>query len=292
VQPNEPKTSSNFLAKFNTLRIFFRSPEIIQRITREAIEDAAGDNVRYLELHFTPVALAAEGRFPLAEVVDWVLEATSEAAAKFGTQVGLITSVNRHEAVGLAEQVVQIAADRRGSGILGFGLAGDEAGFTADPFQSVIAEAKEAGLGISIHAGEWAGAVSVRYAIEALGSTRIGHGVRVLEDPDVVALARDRRASFQICLTSNLQSGVALTISDHPLTRMIQAGLQVTLNTDDPSVSNICLTDEYRLAVEELDFSIESLKGLILAAAQASFLSRREKESLESELLAAVFPAE
>jgi adenosine deaminase len=292
VQPDEPRTSSNFLTKFDTLRMFYRSPEVIQRVTREVIEDAAGDNVRYLELHFTPVAIATEGRFPLAEVVDWVLQATREAEAEFGKQVGLIASVNRHEAIGLAEQLAQIAADRQGSGILGFGLAGDEAGFPADPFRSIIAGVKEAGLGISIHAGEWAGADSVRYAMDVLGSTRIGHGVRVLEDPDVVVVARERRVTFQICLTSNLQSGVVDTLSDHPLPRMIQAGLQVTLNTDDPSVSDICLTDEYRLAVEGLGFSIESLKGMILAAAQASFLSKREKDSLESELLASLFPTD
>ncbi len=285
MQPGEPRTSANFLAKFTHLRSFFRSPEIIHRVTWEAIADAAADNVRYLELHFTPVALSETGEFPLSEVVDWVIEAASTAAAEHGMELGLILSVNRHEGVKFAEQVAHIAVDQKDRGVVGLSLAGDEAGHSAEPFEPVFSAVREAGLGISIHAGEWEGPENIRYAIEVMRAPRIGHGVRIMEDQELMGLARNKRVAFEVCLTSNVQTGAVPNIHDHPLPRMLQAGLQVTLNTDDPSVSDTRLSDEYALAITELDLSFESIKGLILTALQASFLSPRKKANLESEFL-------
>ena len=290
VQPHGPHTSANFLAKFGYARKFFTSPEVIRRVTKEAIADAAAEKICYLELHFTPVALAEAGGFPLTEVVDWVIEAASIAKLEYALQLGLIASVNRQEAVGLAEKVTQIAIDQMDRGIVGLSLAGDEAGYPTEPFEPVFAAAQEAGLGITIHAGEWNGAEKVRHALEKMGARRIGHGVRVIEDPEVVAMARDRHAVFEVCLTSNVQSGVVPSISAHPLPQMVQAGLQVTLNTDDPGISDICLSTEYALAVEELGFSTVSLTGFILTAIQASFLPQPEKTALESDLIAALMP--
>lgn len=284
VQHGEAMTSQNFLSKFNALRQFYRSDEILRRITRETITDAAEDNIHYLELRFTPVALARARDYPLDEVVDWVVQSAYHTAEACGIRIGLIASVNRHEPVELAEEVAKIAADRLGKGIVGLDLAGNEVEFAADPFQPIFAEAKGAGLKITVHAGEWTGAASVRHALEKMGAARIGHGVRVMEDPDVIKLALERRAVFEVCLTSNHQSGVVASLREHPLPKMIDAGLQVTLNTDDPGVSNITLTDEYQIAVTDLGLSEASLKGLVLAAAQASFLPPREKKALEAEL--------
>src|SRR4030067_210593 len=134
VQEEDKFTFQNFLSKFNTLRLFYRSPDAIHRITREAVEDAAKDNVRYLELRFTPVALSRAERFPLHDVMQWV-----------------------------------------------------------------ITSPRQAGLHITIHAGEWGGAKNVREAIEDLGAERIGHGVRVLEDAYTSALAKERGTVFEVC---------------------------------------------------------------------------------------------
>jgi adenosine deaminase len=291
MQPNEPRTSAAFLAKFTHLRHFFRSPEIIHRLTWEAIADAAADNVRYLELHFTPLALSDVGEFPLPEVVDWVIEAASSAAVEHALHHGLILSVNRHEGVKFAEQIGQIAVDRKDRGVVGLSLAGDESKYSAEPFEPIFSAAREAGLGISIHAGEWAGPENVYYAIEVMKAPRIGHGVRVIEDQEVVRLARDRRVAFEICLTSNVQTGVVPSIHEHPLLKMLHAGLQVTLNTDDPGVSDTSLSDEYALAMREFDLSLESLRGLNLAALQAGFLPPAKKADLESEFLADMLPS-
>ena len=154
----------------------------------------------------------------------------------------------------------------------------------------ILEAAQESGLGITIHAGEWAGADNVRRALEGMQAIRIGHGVRIMEDPEVVSLARDRRAVFEVCLTSNVQSGVVSNLADHPLHNMIQAGLHVTLNTDDPMICNTYLTNEYAVAIEEQKLTLVSIKELILSAAQAGFLPRPEKAALESELLTALLP--
>jgi adenosine deaminase len=284
VQKGEPLTFENFLAKFSVLRLFYRSPEVITRVTYEAIEDAAKDNVRYLELRFTPVALSRAERFPLSEVVDWVCEAAREAAKKLGITVRLIASVNRHESPELAEQVAWIAAERLADGIVGLDLAGNEAQFPADPFIGIFNEAREAGLKITIHAGEWAGAENVRNAIEQFNAERIGHGVRAMEDDYVVALARERGTVFEVCVTSNYQTGVVPELRQHPFKRMLDAGLNATLDSDDPSISQITLTSEYKLVNRELGLSLPTLKERILAAAQAAFLPEPERAELVDRL--------
>jgi adenosine deaminase len=284
VQNGEPFTYQNFLAKFATLRMFYRSPDVIHRVTREAVEDAARDNVRCLELRFTPVALSRAERFPLEDVIDWVCEAGREAGKKFGVVVRLIASVNRHEGVELAEQVAWIAAARLDDGLAALDLAGNEAEFPARPFAGVFREARQSGLQVTVHAGEWGGAENIRQAIEEFGVGRIGHGVRVLEDPYTAALAIERGTVFEVCITSNFQSGVVSAIKNHPLPKMIAAGLNVTINTDDPSISQIALSDEYRQACEELGMSMDMLKQRILAAFQASFVLGKEREKLGAQL--------
>ncbi|MBV6394517.1 MAG: Adenosine deaminase [Anaerolineales bacterium] len=279
VQDQDPQTFQNFLAKFNTLRLFYRSPEVIHRITREAIEDAAKDNVRYLELRFTPVALSRAERFPLHDVMDWVLVSSREAAKKYRMKVGLIASVNRHESPELAEQVAWLAAEHVGKGMVGLDLAGNEAEFPTAPFHGIFKEARQAGLHVTIHAGEWGPAKNVREAIEEIGAERIGHGVRVIEDDYTLRLARDRKTTFEVCITSNVQSGVVTGADKHPLMKLVQNNLNVTLNTDDPSVSRITLSHEYRVATE-LGLTVDMLKQRILAAAEAAFLPEKEKADL------------
>ncbi len=284
MQEKESFSFQNFLSKFNTLRLFYRSPEIIHRITREAVEDAARDNVRYMELRFTPVALSRAERFPLHDVIDWVVSSARDAAAEFGILVRLIVSVNRHESPELAEQVIWLAVEHREHGMVGIDLAGNEAEFDAEPFYGIFREAKQAGLHITIHAGEWGPAANVRKAIEDLGAERIGHGVRVVEEPSVMDLACERGTPFEVCLTSNYQSGVVPTIEEHPLSRMLQGGLNVTLNTDDPSVSRITLSHEYHVFCDDLRLPEDVLKQRILAGGNAAFLPDNERAVLVGNL--------
>jgi adenosine deaminase len=286
---DDPQTYQQFLGKFHSIRKVFRTPGIIQRATKAVVADAADDGVVYLELHFTPAALAQVSDFRLEDIFAWVLQAVQEETEARDIRVGLIASVNRHEPLELGEAVAQLAATSLEAGVVGLSLAGNEVEFPAEPFQRLFLDARENGLGTSVHAGEWAGPANVRYALEAMNASRIGHGVRILEDPGVAEMAKSRGTVFEVCLTSNVHSGVVEDIRSHPLPEMIQAGLRVTLNTDDPAISDIDLSAEYRSAVEELGLSFETLKGMILIAVEGAFLPAREKKALEAQLVGALF---
>ena len=284
VDHQEPYTFENFLAKFGTLRLFYKSPEIIKRITWEAVEDAALDNIRYLELRFNPVALSRAEGFPMGQVVDWVIESVKEASAQYEILVRLIASINRHESIAQAQKVLEIAMARKNQGIVGVDLAGNEAEFSAEPFQELFKISQKEGLRVTIHAGEWGGADNVRQAIEVLGADRIGHGIRVLEDPGVVTLARERGTVFEVCVTSNHHSGVVEQLGDHPIKQMHQKGLNVTINTDDPSISRIDLSNEYQTITGLLGMPIGVLEERVLAAARASFLPDNLRSRLAAKL--------
>jgi adenosine deaminase len=280
----EEHTFRRFLDKFEVLRRFYRSPQIIRRVAFEAIEDAARDNVRYLELRFTPPALAKSQSYPLAEVADWVLDAVEQACQVYpAVRVRLIVTLNRHEPVQLAEQVTQIAIDRRSRGIVGLDLAGDEVNFPTAPFRGVFRAASEAGLGLVAHAGEWTSAEAVREVIEDLGVCRVGHGVRVVDDPRVASLARERGVVFEVCLTSNLQSGVIERIADHPLRAMTGLRVLTTLNTDDPAVSGITLSDEYAAAIDDLGCTEQYIQQAILTAANAILAPESDRAQLVAD---------
>jgi adenosine deaminase len=237
-----------------------------------------------MELRFTPVALSRAERFPLQDVIDWVVTSTKDAAKKHDVIVRLIASVNRHESTELAEQVAWISAAYIEDGIVAMDLAGNEAEFPSQPFYGIFKEAKQAGLHVTIHAGEWGPARHVKEAIEEIGAERIGHGVRVLEDENIVALARERGTAFEVCVTSNYQSGVVNSLDTHPLMSMMEAGLNVTINTDDPSISRITLSHEYYTACKDLQMPQSTLKECIIAAAQAGFLAEDEKKDLVKQL--------
>ena len=284
VVPSDPRTSQNFLSKFETLRKFYRSSEVIERITEEAIADAAADNVRYLELRFTPAALSRINGFALSEVMDWVIEGVRKGQDQHQVTTRLIASVNRHESLDLAAQVVRLAIERRDSGIVGLDLAGDENGFPSSPFEPIFQEAREGGLNITVHAGEWGSVQNVAEAINLFKADRIGHGVRVMDDPKIVDLAGERGTTFEVCVTSNYQSGVVASVSEHPLRPMLKANLNATIHTDDPSISQITLSDEYQLVCEQLGVSLVSLRERVLAAARAAFLPEEEQDTLVSTL--------
>ncbi|MBX3063952.1 MAG: adenosine deaminase [Anaerolineae bacterium] len=280
ITAESPYTIEHFLSKFDFLRQFYCSPEVIQRVVREAIEDAAADNIRYMELRFTPKALAKQRGFAFADVVRWVTETTAEAQRANNIRVNLIASVNRHESVAEAAAVLEAVAPYRDRGVVAFDLAGQEAGYTNAPFYDLFSKARNYGFFVTVHAGEWAGATNIYDAITYMQAARIGHGVRIVEDIQIVELARQAGATFEVCLSSNVHSGVVKSVSVHPLPRMMELGLSTAICTDDPSVSAITLTDEINRAITDLGLTPEQVKTLILAAARSSFLPANERDAL------------
>lgn len=283
MMPNEDRTWERFLSKFPVLRQFYRSKAIIQRVTREAIADAAADNIRYMELRFTPQALNNILNASFSDVVEWVCEATSEAAAQHQVQVNLILSMNRHESVQIGEQVLAAAEAFCKNGVGGIDLAGREAEYSARPFLPLFERARTLGLGVTIHAGEWSGADSVREAVFSLGADRIGHGIRAIEDDGLVEMLFERGTVLEVCPTSNVHSGVVAEMGLHPLAELYRRGVRTTLNTDDPLVSNITLSDELAAVLKHTPLTLDDLRRQTLTAAQAAFLPPEQRAHLVSQ---------
>ena len=277
---DDPQTHEAFLSKFHVLRHFYRSPATIDRLTYEVVADAAADNIHYLELRFSPQALARVQGFSLDEVTDWVITAVNRASADHNIQVGLIITLVRHDPIEQAREVAAIACRRAGQGIIGIDLAGDEVKFPAHPFSPIFQEAKASGLGVTIHAGEWASAWGIKQAINELHADRIGHGVRAVENSEVLRLVRDSQKALEVCLTSNFQSGVVKQMEEHPLLDLLDLGARVTINTDDPTVSGLTLTDEYQVAVDIFGLDYAQLRCVILNAAESAFLPTTAKKEL------------
>ncbi|MCS7070346.1 MAG: adenosine deaminase, partial [Anaerolinea sp.] len=284
IMPGDARTPNVFLGKFATLRKFFCSEAVIRRMAREVVADAAADHVAYLELRFTPQALSNLLQVDFRTIVAWVCDAVSEAEAEYGTLVRLIVSMNRHESVEIGERVLDAALTRRGCGVVGIDLAGREADFPAAPFAPVLERARREGLGVTVHAGEWAGAARVREAVLELHAGRIGHGVRAVEDPAVVALLREHSVTLEVCPSSNVDSGVCASLAAHQLPHLLAAGVCTTLNTDDPLISGITLTDEMARAVLSMGLTPFDLKTMTFDAARAAFLTDQERGDLLARL--------
>lgn len=273
-----------FLEKFGVLRNFYLNEPVLRRVVREAIEDAAADNIRYMELRFTPNSWARGKTFTLEDVVEWACDESIQAARENRIKVNLIVSMNRHEGLEVAKTSLQAALNFQHQNIVGLDLAGKEPGFPARPFGPVFRDAKKAGLGVTVHAGEWEGPENVRDAIESVKADRIGHGVRIVEDSSTALLARERGIYFEVCPTSNIQTGVVGLLNHHPVLDMRFLDLPITINTDDPTVHQNTLTDEYALAVEVLGMTLRDIHTLVINAAKAAFLPENQKHDLINSL--------
>lgn len=269
-----------FLSKFKLLRRFYSTREAVMRVAYEAVVDAATDNIKYLELRFNPVALAKVQGFSYEEVAEWVLLAIHKAQREHDIQVRLIAQIGRDESVAVARQVAEVAAAFQDQGFVGIDLAGDEVNFSANRFAEVFRWAKAQGLYITVHAAEAGPASNIREAIELLGADRVGHGVRAVEDLSVIDLLTKHNVTLEMCPTSNLQTGAISRLGQHPLWAYQQVGIRVTINTDDPSISNTTLTDEYLVALRGIGIPLRALRQMIITAAEAAFLPETERRRL------------
>lgn len=282
---DDPPDFHRFLEKFKLLRRFYTTPEAVKRVAYEAVLDAAADNVRYLELRFNPAALAHAQNFSFHEVAEWVIEAIQQGQQETGMVARLLCTAVRHESYDTARRIIDVAVAYRDRGVVGVDLAGDEIHYAAAPFAPLYHYAADHGLGVTIHAGEAGGAANVREAVELLDARRIGHGIHVIEDSNVIQLLRQRNITLEVCPTSNVQTGVIDNFGLHPLHDLHVLGLNVTINTDDPSISDTTLTDEYLVAIMGLGINLLDLRTFTRNAIRASFLSLEEKQTLEQQVL-------
>jgi adenosine deaminase len=261
----------DFLSKFNIYRDFYESSDAIQEVAYRAVKDAALDSVKYLELRFSPTHFAANKKFNEADVISWMKEAIQLASKDYNIIVTPILTISRDFGLEVAEKTVNLVLQMQDRFFCGLDIAGNETIHSARPFKGLFKRARDAGMGLTVHAGEAGNPVNVKEAVLDFHADRIGHGIRSVEDESLMDLLRERDVMLEVCITSNLHTGVVKSLNEHPLKKIMNSQVTFCLNTDDPAVSALCLTDEYCKAVTEFGFTIEDLKKMNLSALDHAF---------------------
>jgi adenosine deaminase len=259
----------DFLQTYDMAASVIRTAEDYRDITYEYLSSCAADGAVYVELIASPDHAALVGLSD-AEHLDGIAAGIDAARAEHGIEARILLTCIRNFGVESAVRIARHAAARPHPYVVGFQMAGDEAGYPPGPFAEAYAIAAEAGLGCSVHAGEWAGAESVRGALE-LPVTRIGHGVRAIEDPALVAELAERGVVLECCPTSNVVLGVFDSYEAHPLPALRDAGVKVTLASDDPPYFGASVGGEYAVARERFGWDDAELRAITRTAIEASF---------------------
>jgi len=246
----------DFLKAFGAVGKRLRTPEDYALVTRRLLERLAFENVRHAE-----IILAAGVVLWKGQEFGPIFDAIAEAAAGSPVETRWILDAVRQFSVEQAQQVAEMAVERMESGVVAFGLGGSEERGPAARFAEVFAFAKSAGLRLVAHAGESTGPESVWAALK-LGAERIGHGIAAVRDAELMRHLRERDIPLEICITSNLVTGVVESLERHPLRRLYDAGVPIVLNTDDPAMFGCTLVGEYRLAARAFGFSEAELRGI------------------------------
>jgi adenosine deaminase len=247
--------------------------------------DMARQSIRYAEVTFTPHTNVANTGLPFEEILAGLNDGRARARAGFGVEFRWVLDIVRDNPES-RHQVAKWAADAVDRGVVGLGLGGTEQGYPPEWFADAFAVAREAGLHSVPHAGEVAGPESVWGAIRALGAERIGHGVRSIEDQVLVDYLRGHQIPLEVCPTSNLCLGTYASYEAHPIRRLWEQGVYVTVNSDDPPMFSTDLVREYQMLVDHLGFTTGELEQLSLSALRASFLPAERKGALAQEFRA------
>lgn len=274
---------SDYLSAFELPILCLQSERALERVAYEAVEDASRQNVKYLEIRFAP-QLHREKGLSLENIVSSVLAGITSAGKQFGVKARLILTCLRSHSPDKSLEVAETARQFMGQGVVGLDLAGDEAGFPPQLHKEAFRLAHRHGIPITIHAGEAAGAENIQEAITNMNAARIGHGVRLRDNPALLQEVKKNGIALEMCITSNIQTHAVKSLQDHPIRQYFDQGILVTINTDNTTVSNTTITQEYEKLVRFYHFSLEELKQIILNGASASFLDGHEKQEFLSEI--------
>ncbi|MFK4731373.1 adenosine deaminase [Agromyces mediolanus] len=279
-----PADLTTYLVKVAASYPFFRRLDAIERIAREAVEDAAAGGQDYLELRFGPATHAADER-GLGEVIAAVARGMAQGTAASGMPAGAVVAALRHHDGDTNLAVARAAAAAAGDVVCGFDLAGDESRFPRhDVHAPAFAVAAAAGLGLTCHAAEAGPASAVEDAVRRLGATRIGHGAHLVDDPAALAWAADHGVVVEICPTSNHYTGAIDRVPDHPGAAMRRAGVPLVLGDDNPMQTGSDLAAERRVLVAQLGWDEGALAQLDRTSVAAAFLEPAVRRALEARL--------
>ena len=269
----------DYLQRFAITLSVLQHADALERVSYELVEDAAREGVRYIEIRYAPVLNLRHG-LSLGEAVEAPLRGIERAQRDFGTLARVIICGLRHLSPEISFELAELAAAYRGRGVVGFDLAGAELGHPARAHAAAFDFARRHDLALTVHAGEGAGADSVREAVFDCYAERIGHATHLVDDETLSEYVNDHRIALEICLTSNVQTHAVASYEEHPLRAYHDRGMNVVLNTDNRLMSGTTLTDEYLLAARHLDFTFEELAEIALNSFASAFLPWPERHAL------------
>jgi adenosine deaminase len=261
------------------------TPDDIELLAREFLVGQAAQNIRYSEVTYTPYTHYRQKALPFDEQLDALNRAKAWAESELGVSMGVITDIPREIDPQYGILTAEWAISGKNNGVIALGLGGAEVGNPPAKFTDAFALAHEAGVTCILHAGEHAGPESIWSALKVGKSVRIGHGVHCLEDPALVAELRERQIPLEVCPTSNVCLGEFPTMQDHPLPRLLDEGLYVTINSDDPPMFNTTLTDEYLAIAHTFGYDANDMEQFVMNALGVSLLPDNVKVRMEGEFL-------
>lgn len=266
-----------------------RTPDDFATIVREIGEDAARQNIRYLEIHFNPETNVRKRGLDFHEMLAGMNQGRAEARERWGIEMRWIADGVRDSETSpysVTRTVDWITALPEEDGVVALGLGGNEVGHPPPPFAADFARARGAGLHTVAHAGETTGHATIADSLDLLGAERIGHGVRAADSPDLVARLARERIPLELCPTSNLCTQVVASFAEHPFRAFDEAGVIVTVNSDDPPLFGTTLTDEFLVLARHWGYDADSLERIALNAVDIAFLPEAEKARLRATFLA------
>ncbi|MGI9254114.1 MAG: adenosine deaminase, partial [Thermomicrobiales bacterium] len=274
-----------YIAVCSTLR----QPEDFARIVREIGEDAAAQNIRYMELHFNPATNVRKRGLDFHEMLDGMNEGRRDALDRFGVELRWIADGVRDEGSvyrSVARTVDWIVDLPPEAGVVGLGLGGSEVGFPPDLFVEEFARTRAAGLHVVAHAGETTGPQTIWNSITLLHAERIGHGVRAIEDPELVRYLAETGIPLEVCPVSNICTRVVDTLAHHPFPALDAAGVMVTVNSDDPPLFNTTLTNEFHVLADTWGYDADGVQRIAANAVHAAFVPAEVKQTMLAQFAA------
>jgi adenosine deaminase len=274
----------HFLSVYEAATSVLKSPEDYARLTTAVLEECAANGVIYAESFISPDFCGGRDVGAWKEYLHAIQEAADKAEAAHGiTLKGIVTCI-RHFGGEWAKETAQCAAETKGDFITGFGMGGDENQFTQGTFKWAFDCAREAGLQLTTHAGEWGGPESIRQALDDLKVERLGHGVQVIEDEALMQRVIDEGVTLEVCPGSNVVLGVYPSIKDHPIKKLRDAGVKVTVSTDDPPFFHTTMTKEYEMLEQAFGWGAEDFTALNMTAIDAAFCDADTKTRIKQRL--------
>ena len=260
----------DYIKRFNITLSVMQTPAALRRTTYELIEDVAKENVRYIEIRYSPI-LHTEKGMSLGESVEAVREGLQRGRKDFGVESGIIVCGIRNISAAASLKLADLTVRYKNKGVVGFDLAGAEENFPAKDHQEAFYMILNNNINATIHAGEAFGPSSIHQAIHHCGAHRIGHGTRLKENKDLMNYVNDHRITLEVCLTSNWQTRSIRSLKYHPLKYYYDQGIRVTLNTDNRLMSGTTLTKEFLLAHKLFGFKLHDFREMIIMAMKSAF---------------------